>query len=85
MTISLTPETQRLLEEQMKRGGYSSADDAVRAALQTLESVRAADYDDDLDDQTRASLDRAEEQYERGETIPLDEAFEQARRKHFGH
>ena len=27
MTITLSPDTQRLLEEQMKKGGYTTADD----------------------------------------------------------
>ena len=35
--ISLSAETQRMIEERMKKGGYQSADDAVRAALATLD------------------------------------------------
>jgi putative addiction module CopG family antidote len=84
MNISLSPVTQKLLEEEMKRGGYSSADDVVRAALQTLNQVNAdVDYED-LDEATRAAIERAEAQYERGEGIPVDEAFARLRRKHFG-
>ena len=33
MNVILSPETAKLLEEQMKRGGYASADDALRLAL----------------------------------------------------
>ena len=36
MTISLSPATQKLLEEQMKRGAFASPEDVVRAALETL-------------------------------------------------
>jgi hypothetical protein len=37
MPISLTPQTQRLLEEQMKKGGYPTPEDAIRAGLASLE------------------------------------------------
>jgi Arc/MetJ-type ribon-helix-helix transcriptional regulator len=83
MTISLSAETQKLLEERMKAGGFPTADDAVRAALQ-----RMAEHDawtgDEIDDETWAAIERAEAQYQRGEGIPVDEAFERIRRKHFG-
>ena len=35
MPILLNPETEKLLEASMKCGGYSSADEMVRAALET--------------------------------------------------
>ena len=37
MTISLSPDTQRLLEERLKAGPYGSPDEAVREALLLLE------------------------------------------------
>lgn len=37
MNLALAPETERLIEERMKRGGYATPDDVVRAALATLE------------------------------------------------
>ncbi|MDB5319287.1 MAG: hypothetical protein JWN40_918 [Phycisphaerales bacterium] len=37
MAISLSPETQKLIEERMKHSGYASADDVVRAGLSSLE------------------------------------------------
>ena len=39
---------------------------------------------DDLDEETRAAIERGEAQYQRGEGIPLDEAFAKMREKHFG-
>ena len=51
MTISITPETQRLLEEDMKKGGYSGADDVVRLALRTLNEVEGESIED-LDEET---------------------------------
>ena len=84
MTISLTPETQQILEREMKRGGYSSVDDLVRTALRTLEGAHAIDEHEDLDEPTRAALERGEEQFVKGDVIPLDEAFQEIRRRHFG-
>jgi hypothetical protein len=45
--------------------------------------VQAKDYED-LDEETRGAIERAEIQYNRGEGIPLDEAFAKLRQKHFG-
>ena len=79
MAISLRPETQRLIEERMKERGAIAADDVVLAAFQALDELEAADPDEDA----WAAIDRGEEQHRRGEGIPLDEAFERVRRKHF--
>jgi len=83
MNITISSQTQKLLDEQMQKGGYSSVDDVVRVALETLDQVRGEDYED-LDVETRAAIERGEAQYQRGEAIPLDQAFAQLRRKHFG-
>ena len=80
MAISLSPKTQRLVEERMKERGAPSADDVVLAAFHALDELQAAEPDDD----TWAAIDRAEEQFQRGEGLPLDEAFERVRRKRFG-
>jgi putative addiction module CopG family antidote len=39
MATSLRPETQKLIEDCVKRGGYASADDAVRAGLDSLRQL----------------------------------------------
>jgi putative addiction module CopG family antidote len=41
MATSLSPETQRLIEDCVRRGGYASADDAVRAGLDSLRQLQA--------------------------------------------
>jgi Arc/MetJ-type ribon-helix-helix transcriptional regulator len=64
----------------MREGDYSSADDLIRVALQALEGVPM----DELDAETQAAIERADDQGDRGEGIPVDEAFQQLRRKHFG-
>ena len=80
MNIVISPQTQKLLEARMKEGDYASADDAIRAALETLEGEAFEDLDPDL----QAAIERAEAQADRGEGIPIDEAFKQLRRKYFG-
>jgi Arc/MetJ-type ribon-helix-helix transcriptional regulator len=72
MPVSLTPETQRLIEERMKQDGFASADELVRVALQTLDQVRGGDYDE-LDAETRAAIEQAEAQFARGEARPWEE------------
>jgi Arc/MetJ-type ribon-helix-helix transcriptional regulator len=79
-SISLRPETHKLIEERLKQGVFSTPDDMIRVALDTLDQCDV----DDLDDATLAAIDRAEAEYERGEGIPADVAFAQLRRKHFG-
>jgi Arc/MetJ-type ribon-helix-helix transcriptional regulator len=83
MNITISPETGKLLEAELKKGGYSSADDVVRVALERLTNAADGDYDD-LDEETRAAIECAEEEADRGEGIPLDQAFAELRRKHFG-
>ena len=66
MNIVLGPETQRLLEEQMRKGHFATPDEAMRVALQTLDQVRDTDYEA-LDPETRDAIEEAEAQYQRGE------------------
>lgn len=72
MSITLTPETQKLLEDRMKKGDYATPDDLVRAALQTLDDVEGEAYED-LDQDTREAIERAEAQAARGEGRPWDD------------
>ena len=81
MGISLSPEAQKLIEERMKQTGVPTADDLVRIALQTLELTRGEDYED-LDAETRAAIEEAEAEYQKGGGIPLDEAIKRLREKH---
>jgi putative addiction module CopG family antidote len=41
MAMSLNSETQKLIEDCVKRGGYASADDAVRAGLDSLRQMES--------------------------------------------
>lgn len=80
MNVILSSATQRLLEERMKAGDYTSPDEVIRIALESLE----ADTFEDLDDDTRAAIERGDAQVERGEGIPLDDAIAKLKQKHFG-
>jgi Arc/MetJ-type ribon-helix-helix transcriptional regulator len=80
MNVTLSPQTQKLLEERMKEGDYASPDDIIRVALETLEGEAI----EDLDPQTLEAIDRAEAQAERGEGISIDQARAELRRKHPG-
>jgi predicted transcriptional regulator len=66
MTITLSPETQQLLEARMKRDGFKSADDAVRALLND-------DIVDDRSPETIAAIRRGMEDARAGRTRPWEE------------
>ena len=77
MTIVLDAETQRLLEQKLKSGKYDSANDVVRAALDALDQIEAVS----LDEETLKAIDRAEDQFERGEGLDWREVRDQVRAK----
>ncbi|MDB5290011.1 MAG: hypothetical protein JWL69_1252 [Phycisphaerales bacterium] len=81
MAIVLTPETQRLIEERMKRDGYATADDVVRIALQTLDQADG-DTLESLDPDTLAAIERAEAQSARGESRPWEEVRKELQAKY---
>jgi Arc/MetJ-type ribon-helix-helix transcriptional regulator len=80
MGLSLSTETQQLIEARMRKGGYRSPDDLVRVALEVLDQVEP----DQLDDETLAAIDRAEDQIERGECRDWDEVKAELRSKYLG-
>ena len=85
MIISLSPETQRLLEERMKKGAYLNADDAVREALERLDQDDADELESKpLDEQTLAAIDRSEAQIARGEFRDWEEVKAELRAKYLG-
>ena len=53
------------------------------SALESLRVRETFDYDD-LDEATRASIEEAEAQCDRGEGIPVEQALAELKRKHFG-
>ena len=67
MTISLKPDWQRFVEEQVKAGRFASPEEVIEAGLSSLML-----QEPEMDDATIAAIDEAEAQHERGEGIPLD-------------
>lgn len=80
MTISLRPETQKLLEQKLQSGEYVSADQVVHAALQALHDLESHS----LDKKTLDAIDRAEDQIERGEVHDWKDIREHVRAKFLG-
>jgi Arc/MetJ-type ribon-helix-helix transcriptional regulator len=76
MQISLSSETERLLEQQMRKHGYASPDDAVRVALEKLDQ-EPIEYLEDLDPQTLRAIEEGLAQAERGEGRPWEEVREE--------
>lgn len=81
MDVTLSPETQKLLEDRMNRGGYASPDAVVRSALEALDQVEGEALED-LDGATIAAIERAEAQSARGEGRPWDQVKAELRAKH---
>ena len=80
MQVALSAETQALIEERIKQGGYSTADDVVRVALDVLHQIE----DEQIDDGDIANIRHAIEQMKRGEVIDWKQFSGQIRRKYLG-
>ncbi len=78
MTITLSPETQRLLDDQLKKRNFSSADEVLHAALQALDEL------DDLDEETLDAIDEAEDEFERGEALDWKDVRDKIRKEFLG-
>lgn len=81
MSLTLSPQTQKAIEERLKQGDFRSADDLVQTAIQVLDGVRGEDIED-LDPETQAAIERAEAQSDRGEGRPWEEVREELRAKY---
>lgn len=70
MTITLSPDIEKLIAEQMAQGRFDTPDEAV------AESVRFfklhADFENYQREQLRAAIDQGRDEARRGETVPYD-------------
>jgi len=73
------PELKEFIEHEVKAGRFPSPEAAVEAAV---ERMMIEGEDDELDDETVAAINRAEEQIERGDGIDFRQ-FADAMRKKF--
>jgi len=82
MTIHLDPELQALIQEDVERGAYRSADEFVARAVQMLHEQEQwiAEHRVDI----AAQVEHGFAQAERGELVDGDEAFRQLRARHEG-
>lgn len=82
MNLILSDETRRMLERQMKVGGYRSAEEAVRAGLAYLEQQEGAgDFEAG---ELEGLLAVGDAEIERGEVVDGEQALEDRRRRRAG-
>jgi antitoxin ParD1/3/4 len=79
MNVSLTPELERLVQEKVASGLYSSASEVVREALRLLQER------DELRrlrlEELRREIARGIEAADRGDLVPADEVFARLRQR----
>ena len=83
MTIHLKPELEALIQEDVERGPYRSADEFVAQAVQMLHEHEQWLAENRAD--IAAKIEHGFGQAERGETVDGDEAFGQLRQRHEQH
>jgi Arc/MetJ-type ribon-helix-helix transcriptional regulator len=66
MNLSLRPEIQRFIDDQVKAGRFPTPEALVEAAVADMRDI------DELDDATVAAINEAEGQADRGEGVDLD-------------
>ena len=81
MDVPIKPQLERYVEDQVRAGRFTSPAEVIEAGLARL---MLDPPDDELDGETLSAIEQAETQIDRGESLPLDAAFAELRRKHFG-
>jgi Arc/MetJ-type ribon-helix-helix transcriptional regulator len=71
MSYQISPELEKLVQQQMLAGGYQSADDLLRDALAALEEHRHATLEEDVE--LIAGVRRGLEDMKAGRSRPLAE------------
>ena len=69
MQITLNPDAQRFVEQQVRSGCFRSPEEVLHEALNRMMSEAELA----IDDETAAAINRAEEQIDRGEGIDFDQ------------
>ena len=73
----LCPDTEKLIADRLRQGGYKSADELVRVAIETLDQMQTQE----VDSETLDAIEEAEAQYARGEGRPWETVREELRAK----
>ena len=82
MHITLSPELQKRIAEKVDRGDVGTADALVEQALNFYLDYEEGEMDEPELRQTKAAIDEALEQGERGEGRPAEEVFADLRAKY---
>jgi len=69
MKVTLNAEAEKFIECQVRSGAFDSADELVDEAVNRMK----LEAELELDDETAAAINRAEEQIDRGEGIDFDQ------------
>ena len=77
-TAFLKPELQRFIDAQVKAGRFASPEAAVEAAVEQMMLDHAPT---ELDDETAESINRAEDQIDRGEGIDFKQFAAEMRKR----
>lgn len=72
LTLKLTPEQQKFVDEQVKAGCFPSAEKVLEAGLARL--MLDPVFDDSLDAEDMAAIEKSEAQIARGEVMEWKEA-----------
>ncbi len=80
MNVSLTPELEKLVQDKVGSGRYTSASEVIREALRLLErrEIRLREREEALKT-FQAELDRRIAELDRGEGIPAEQVFAELR------
>jgi antitoxin ParD1/3/4 len=79
VSITLQPEQERFIQEQVARGQFNSANEVLAHALILLEQKYQAD--EAWIDDVRQKVDEAKAEVERGEVLPLETVMAQLQEK----
>jgi putative addiction module CopG family antidote len=81
MTISLSPELKKYVEEQVRAGRFASVEEVVEAGLARL---MLDPVPDPLDDNDLAAIEESEAQTDRGEDMDWAQVSAALRQKYLG-
>ena len=78
MNLSLAPEIQNYIESKVGTGRYATPEDVVADAIERL----MLEEHSPVDPETLAAIERAEGEFDRGESRPFDEVAAELRKKY---
>jgi putative addiction module CopG family antidote len=83
MNVSLKPELERFVEEQVKTGQFATQSEVLEAGLARL-MLDPMPGQDDLDADDLADIERSEEQIARGKDLDWKDVSARLRREYLG-